>query len=391
MKRIYIAFLCMTCYILAFGQQSRFEVVDRSFIFPFQGQHVHGSSIVELTDGNLLAAWFQGSGERTADDVKIMGAKYSSKDKKWGTPYILADTEGMPDCNPVLFLHKGKLHLVWIAVQANRWEYSILRVKNSTDFKKEQVNWTWQDNILLKPDEHFVDEVKLRFKELPATGHGWAEYAPRYDDMVIKASEDLMKRSFGWMTRIKPLLLSTGRLLLPIYSDGLNFSLMAYSDDDGEHWKSSLPVVGRGNIQPTLIENSKGEIMAYMRDTGDKPALLHTSVSKDQGLSWTASQEIDIPSTASVEAVKVRQNNWLLLVNDTEDGRHRLSLYQSKDEGKSWNSLGPIVEDKTTTGRFSYPAMILTSNGMVHLTYSHHKAGETKSIEHVIINPKSIN
>src|SRR5690606_26659075 len=161
--------------------------------------------------GNLLAAWFQGSGERTADDVKIMGAKYSSKEKKWGTPYILADTEGMPDCNPVLFLHKGKLHLVWIAVQANRWEYSILRVKNSTDFKKEQVNWTWQDNILLKPDEHFVDEVKLRFKELPATGHGWAEYAPRYDDMVIKASEDLMKRSFGWMTRIKPLLLSTGR------------------------------------------------------------------------------------------------------------------------------------------------------------------------------------
>ncbi len=391
MKRIYIAFLCMTCYTLAFGQQSRFEVVDRSFIFPFQGQHVHGSSIVELTDGNLLAAWFQGAGERTADDVKIMGAKYSSKEKKWGTPYILADTEGIPDCNPVLFLHKGKLHLVWIAVQANRWEYSILRVKNSTDFKKEQVNWTWQDNILLKPDEHFVDEVKRRFKELPSTGHGWAEYAPRYDDMVIKASEDLMKRSFGWMTRIKPLLLSTGRLLLPIYSDGLNFSLMAYSDDDGEHWKSSLPVVGRGNIQPTLIENSKGEIIAYMRDTGDKPALLHTSVSKDQGLSWTASQEIDIPSTASVEAVKVRQNNWLLLVNDTEDGRHRLSLYQSKDEGKSWNSLGPIVEDKTTTGRFSYPAMIVTSNGMVHLTYSHHKAGETKSIEHVIINPKSIN
>src|SRR5690606_7045832 len=270
MKRIYVAFLCMTCCFLAFSQQSHFKVAERNFIFSLQPQHVHGSSIVELPDGNLLAAWFQGSGERTADDVKVMGAKYSLKEKKWGAPYVLADTDGLPDCNPVLFIHKDKLHLVWIAVHANRWEYSILRVKSSTDFDKEQVNWTWQDNILLKPGALFVDEVKKRFKELPVVDHGWAEYAPKYDEMIIKASEDLMKRSFGWMTRIKPLLLSSGRLLLPVYSDGLNFSLMAYSDDDGLHWKPSLPVVGRGNIQPALIENSKGEIFAYMRDTGDK-------------------------------------------------------------------------------------------------------------------------
>ena len=32
-------------------------------IFPLVSQHVHGSTIVELPNGDLLAAWFQGSGE----------------------------------------------------------------------------------------------------------------------------------------------------------------------------------------------------------------------------------------------------------------------------------------------------------------------------------------
>jgi len=390
MKKIFLLFICVISSFFAVCQEQKFEIVSRDFIFPLQAQHVHGSSIVELPNGDFLAAWFQGSGERTADDVQIMGAKYSSKSKKWGKSYVLADTEGLPDCNPVLFMNQDKLFLIWIAVQANRWEQSILRFKTSTDFSKDQVVWSWQDNILLKPDESFVKDVKVKFKQLPPNKQGWAEYAPRYDDMVIEASEDLVKRSFGWMTRIKPLMLSSGRILLPVYSDGLNFSMIAYSDNNGLSWLSSSPIVGRGNIQPTLIENSKGEIIAYMRDTGDEPSLLQMSVSKDQGLTWSANQEIDIPSTASVEVVKVAPNNWLLVLNDVKEGRSKLSLYQSKDEGVSWVNLGPVVEDYSKKGRFSYPALIRASDGMVHLTYSHHKQGDVKTIEHVVINPNSI-
>ncbi len=40
-------------------------------LFPLTKDHAHGSTIVELPDGDLLAAWFQGSGERWADDVRI--------------------------------------------------------------------------------------------------------------------------------------------------------------------------------------------------------------------------------------------------------------------------------------------------------------------------------
>src|SRR5690554_1563007 len=59
-------------------------VVKEELIFPIQDQHVHGSSIVSLPNGDLLVAWFQGSGERTADDVRIMGARV----KMTGAPLL---------------------------------------------------------------------------------------------------------------------------------------------------------------------------------------------------------------------------------------------------------------------------------------------------------------
>src|SRR5690606_23373196 len=114
----------------------------------------------------------------------------------------------------------GKLFLVWIAVQANRWEYSILRYKTSSDYLKPGAPvWSWQDNLSLKPGDAFARETEAKFKQMPSLGHGWAEYAPGYDDMIIEASKDVRKRSIGWMTRIKPLITSKGRILLPLYSD----------------------------------------------------------------------------------------------------------------------------------------------------------------------------
>ncbi|HOK75320.1 MAG TPA: hypothetical protein PLS74_09400, partial [Bacteroidales bacterium] len=66
-------------------------------IFPYQTQHCHASTIVELPDHDLLVAWFQGSGERTAEDVVIMGARYNRKTGKWSEPFLMADTDGFPD------------------------------------------------------------------------------------------------------------------------------------------------------------------------------------------------------------------------------------------------------------------------------------------------------
>ena len=52
------------------------EPIYRSeFIFPLEKLHDHASSIVELPNGELLVAWYRGSGEHEADDVRIMGVR----------------------------------------------------------------------------------------------------------------------------------------------------------------------------------------------------------------------------------------------------------------------------------------------------------------------------
>lgn len=374
----------------SFGQHN--DIIEsKKFVFEPQNEHVHSSTLVELPSGDLLCAWFQGSGERTADDARIMASKYLSRDKEWQEPYILAETPGVPDCNPVLFLSQGKLFLVWIAVQANRWEYSLLKVRITTDFMDTQIRWDWQDNILLKPDESFADEVQKQFSIMPKTNHGWAEYAPKYDHLILSASKDAMKRSTGWMTRIKPLIQEDGEILLPLYSDGLNFSLLARSLDNGKTWKPSRPIVGRGNIQPVLLRRKNGDLVAYMRDSGDAPSRVQMSVSKDEGYSWSYAVKTDIPSGASVEALKWSDEKWIMILNDTEDNkRNKLSLYASENEGKDWQLIHHIENDESEKGRFSYPALIKTRDGKIHLTFSHHRDNNKKAIRHVVINTDNI-
>ncbi len=391
MKKSFITLLMLLSISLIGTAQKAFKIHE-SLIFPYQSEHVHGSSLVLLPNGDKLAAWFQGSGERKSDDVRIMGSRLKKGAKSWTVPFLMADTKGLPDCNPVLFLNqKNKLFLVWIAVQANRWENSILIFKTSENYDTDGVpEWDWQDNILLKPDDTFAEEIKNKFKDLPPNHAGWAEYAPSYDDMIIDASKDLLKRSIGWITRIKPLILENGRILLPLYSDGLNMSLVAISDDDGTTWEPSLPIVGRGPIQPALAQKANGDIVALMRDSGDAPSRVHRSISKDQGRSWTATVKTDIPNTASVELLKLRDEKWAFFGNDIVDGRYRLSLYISDDEGKTWKWKVHVEDDETKTGSFSYPSMNQDAKGLLHLTYSYSLGKGQKSIKYVVVDTKRI-
>jgi predicted neuraminidase len=359
-------------------------------IFPPQSLHVHGSSLVNLPNGDLLAVWFQGSGERTADDVLLMGSRKNKNSESWTTPFLMADTPGIPDCNPVLFLNqKNELFLVWIAVLGNRWEQSVLRVRRSTDFNKPGApNWYWQDNILLNPGEEFVEEVNSRFKELPNSHQGWAEYAPSYQKQILEAVNDSRKRSIGWMTRIKPLI-SQDRIILPLYSDGFNFSLMAISDDQGESWTSSKPLVGKGPIQPALARRKNGEIVAMLRDSGDGPTMIQQSISKDNGLSWRTAQKTGIPNTASVELLVLKDGRWWMVGNDLHDGRYRLALWISTNEGETWSSPHYLAIDPDKKGGFSYPSLIQDATGQVHLSYSRHFPSG-KTIQYLQLDPKKI-
>ena len=387
MKKVVLTLVAVLAFGVSLTAQES-AVTKQMLVFPHQEKHVHGSSIVNLPNGDFLVTWFQGSGERTADDVRIMGARLKKGESKWSEPFLMADTPNIPDCNPVLFLNaKGKLFLVWIAVQANLWEQSILRFKTSTNFSNAGPPvWEWQDNILLKPDNRFAEEVEKKFKNLPRLTAGWAGYAPTYDEMIIEASKDAPKRSIGWMTRIKPLILEDGKIILPLYSDGFNFSITAISEDDGATWRPGLPIVGRGPIQPAIIKRKNGTLVAFMRDSGDEPTRVHISESTDKGETWKATEKTDIPNTASVELIVMKDGRWAFLGNDIDHGRYELTLRISPDEGKSW-TRGWIEKDETKRGGYSYPSLIQTPDGMLHMTYSHHPEKGKKSIKYVVVDP----
>ena len=362
--------------------------VKKQFIFPLQNQHVHSSSIVGLPNGDLLACWFQGSGERKADDVKIMGARLKKGAEQWGKPFEMADTPDFPDCNPVLFLtQKNELFLFWIVIQSNRWEEALLKYKKTKDFATDGApNWTWQDIILLKPGEQFKKTIQSKFEELPDRGLGWAEYAPPYESMIIKAAGDKTKRQKGWMTRTQPLQLASGRILLPLYSDGFNFSMIAISDDHGENWYCSEPLVGYGNIQPSLEVKQNGDIVAYMRDNGDPPNRLLQSYSTNQGEHWKKVTDLSIHNPgSSLHTVTMDNGHWLMVNNNLESGRNVLNLNRSTDEGRTWEAIFEIEKSDDPKDRYSYPTLIKTQEGEVHLSYSLHSK-QKKSIVHAIIS-----
>lgn len=380
-KLISIAILISMNFVL--GQNK----IDSTLIFPLQGQHVHSSSIVELPNGDFLVCWFQGSGERTANDVVVNGARLKKGETKWSEPFLMADSPGEPDCNPMLFLNNsGKLFLVWIVVRANRWEASILKVRTTTDYNNEGApKWEWQDVILMKPGAEFEKRVAEQFKKYGRDDLAWAEYALPYEEMLIEAAKDPKKRETGWMTRTHPTILESGKILLPLYSDGFNFGLIGISEDDGETWKSSLPIIGRGLNQPSLIVRNDGSIDAYMRDDGDEPGRIMLSHSEDEGYSWSYALESDIPNPgASIEVLKLKDGNWLLAYNDVDDGRYSLAVAISDDEGKTWKWKKKLENRKG--GSYSYPSVIQAKDGKIHLTYSYFFTGDRKSIKYVVFD-----
>lgn len=379
MGKFLIIYFLVLFSVNIFGQKAK-----NGLIFPLQSQHVHSSSIVELPNGDLLVCWFQGSGERNANDVVINGSRLKKGQTVWGKPFLMADTPGQPDCNPVLFLNKqDKLFLVWIAVQANRWESSILKVKTTTNYKKEGVPiWEWQDNILLKPSDEFAKRAKEQFKEYGREDLAWAEYALPYEEMLIEAAKDPKKRETGWMTRTHPVFIKNGNILLPLYSDGFNFGLIAISEDDGETWKPSLPIIGRGLNQPSLIIRKDGSIDAYLRDDGDEPGRILISHSDDDGYSWTYGQKSNIPNPgASLEVIQLKNGNWLMVYNDVDDGRYSLAAAISNDEGKSWKWKRNL--ENIIGASFSYPSVIQAKDGTIHITYSYFAKEGKKAIKHI--------
>lgn len=433
-EEVFKVILILLLFVIFSNGYAQKPFFHSEIIIPFQDEHVHGSSIEQLPNGDLLVAWFQGSGERWADDVKIFGSRKKYGSDQWSAPFVLADVEGFPDINPVLFVDgKSRLWLMWYTVIANQWETSLCKYRIGEDYMNMlgAPNWNWQENLHVKPgdkaergiqpDDSFVQSVKRQLEEyveqaeIDANNEEVRQWRKR--TLAKARGEDMMRsgriykedgayesaslgypyfRRMGWQTRNKPFITDEGRLIVPLYSDGFSFSLMAYTDNWGKTWEFSTPLVGGGNIQPTIAETGSGELVAYMRDNGPPPKRLHVSRSTDDGETWSLVQDSQLPNPGSAADIMTLENgNWVLVYNDTESGRHSLAVSLSEDEGSTWPWTRRLEFDKSeepVTG--GYPAIIQGKKGNLHVTYSYQLSKknneEQKTIKYVTFNEEWI-
>ena len=395
-------------------------------IFPFQDEHVHGSTVVELPDGDLLVAWFQGSGERWADDVRIMGSRLSKGDSTWSETFLMADVDGFPDINPILFMdQQKKLWLMWYPVLANQWETSLPMFRISEKYGEPgPPQWTWQDILFVKagdktergiqPGDTFVKQVATQLDQYEAylmsdliksmadslripVQYEWKKYRRKLDSLSkgenmirsgrIKVGDKEqsaplgypLTRRLGWQTKNKAVFVGS-RMIVPLYSDGLDCTLFALTDDGAKHWTFSNPVLGGAGIQATIGIRKDSSLVAYLRDNGPPPQRMQRTESYDKGLSWSIAKDDILPNPgAGFDMVTLANGEWLMVFNDQEDGRFNLTAAISDDEGKSWKWKRSIEDDgksdKPTASH--YPSVIEGAGGMINVVYSYHRNDTT--------------
>jgi predicted neuraminidase len=143
--------------------------------------------------------------------------------------------------------------------------------------------------------------------------------------------------------------------------------------------------VGEGCIQPSVVRKQDGTLVAYLRDNGPPPKRAHISFSKDDGVTWTQARDTDIPNPGtSLENVRLRNGNWIMVYNDLEQARYSLVAAISDDEGATWKWKRHLDGRPTTQApsQYHYPSVIQARDGAIHVTYSYFTP-EGKAIKHV--------
>ncbi len=368
---------------LAIGSALAAPLYKGELIFPLEHWHNHSSSIVELPNGDFLVCWFHGSGEREADDVKILGARWTKATGKWGEPFTMADTPGFPDTNPTMFIDsRQRLFFMWPVIVAHSWESALMKYRISTDYQQVSgpPKWEHQDNIILIPKDIAAKTRELYQKDTNKEGKP-GDYAKR----IIERADNMYASRLGWFTRTHPIELPSGRILAPMYSDLYSFGIMGISDDGGYTWTGSQPLVGYGCIQPSVVRKKDGTLVAYMRDNGPAPKRACLSTSNDDGVTWTIAKDTEIlnPGT-SLEVIPLRNGDWFMVYNDLESGRYSLVAAISDDEGATWKWRRHLEGDPANkvNKQYHYPSVIQAKDGTIHITYSYF-VPEGKAIKHV--------
>ena len=208
---------------MSFGNNYARSSLKGEFIFkPDKGKHghTHASSIVECPNGDLLACWYEGETDRSAD-VHIQAARLKQGETIWSKDFLLADTPMLSDNNPCLFIDKQKrlwlFYYTLLGSPEEAWDTAFLRYKISTHYQDDSkpIVWDIQRDLPVKPTELDKTIEKL------CNDDNLKSY-PNMNEFCEKAQLKLksqLVRKLGWTTRARPITLSSGTILLPMASE----------------------------------------------------------------------------------------------------------------------------------------------------------------------------
>jgi predicted neuraminidase len=313
-------------------------VVKSEFIFetaPFPS--CHASTIVE-EPGALVCAWFGGTAERNPD-VGIWLSRHAAG--KWTPPVEVANgvqTPALryPTWNPVLFQPMVGPLMLFYKVGPSPSE--------------------WWGMSMTSPDQ----------------GRTWSQPRRLHDGILGPIKN-------------KPVQLSSGDILSPSSTEHDGWRVhFERSGDQGKSWTATPPQNdGRefAAIQPTILIHKDGRLEALGRTRKNGIFVLW---SEDQGRTWSKMQSTGLPNPNSgIDATTLQDGRFLLVYNNSSTGRSPLNVAISSD-GVTWRRV--LTLEDTPGKQYAYPAVIQTSDGLVHITYT----WKRERIKHVVIDPAKL-
>lgn len=301
-------------------------------------EQCHASTLVELSSGKLLAAWFGGDYEGHAN-VSIWTSIFSNG--HWSKPMIVADgfvgDKRYPTWNPVLFKNTSGILYLFYKVGPNPR--------------------SWWGMMKTSEDE----------------GATWSR-ATRLADGIIGPVKN------------KPITLDDGTILSPSSTETESAWRIHIerSTDEGKSWQR-IPVDTAGGydvIQPSILRYDDGRLQILCRS---KHGSVMQSWSSDRGEHWSKLSATTLKNPNSgTDAVTLRGGRQLIIYNpdlpgkDWWNGRSRLHASISAD-GLNWTDA--FVLEHGSQEEFSYPSVIQTQDGKIHVTYTY----DRKNIKYVVL------
>ena len=313
------------------------------FIFteaPFES--CHASTIVELPNGDLMAAWFGGSKEGNPD-VAIWGSRRTGG--LWSAPVELVREPDIAMYNPVLFYTKGGPLWLYYKFGRHPTSWTAGRMWSKDDGK------TWSEREHLPAGVYGPIRAKPLVMEDGTIVSGTSVEAYRSWSVWIERSTD------GGETWAK-----SGPITVP----------RRFVDKGGaDDVPGAVPGAGEwaltdGIIQPSVVAIDGNWLRLYARSTA-RTGKICIADSSDGGVTWTQARPIDLPNPNSgLDAVALKDGRVVVVYNHTDKGRTPLNLAVSRD-GESFEMFH-VLEDQP--GEYSYPSMVQAANGDLLITYT---------------------